>query len=164
MPAYGSRTSIAAAHPDPEIRPPEHESAAAAGPHRPRNSWRAAASIGPGRIGYAFSGPVTAAHKQELERTYSALAGQGCRFTRVYVGDYRTGLVFDRKGKVSGVEPEFLDYLDQLAAIANRHGVTVMFSLTDNAMVNGRRTEAHRAASRRERHRRLLSIMSLSSL
>jgi sugar phosphate isomerase/epimerase len=96
----------------------------------------------PWPIGYAFSGPVTAAHKQELERTYSALARQGCRFTRVYVGDYRTGLVFDRSGKVRGVEPEFLDYLDQLAEIANRHGVTVMFSLTDNAMVNGRRAES----------------------
>ena len=60
----------------------------------------------------------------------------------MYVGDYRTGLVFDRNGKVSGVEPEFLDYLDQLADVANRHGVTVMFSLTDNAMVNGRRAES----------------------
>jgi hypothetical protein len=96
----------------------------------------------PWPIGYAFSGPVTAAHTQELERTYALLARQGCRFTRVYVGDYRTGLVFDRSGKVSGVEQEFLDYLDQLAAIANRHGVTVMFSLTDNAMTNGRRAEA----------------------
>src|SRR6202044_976427 len=96
----------------------------------------------PWPIGYAFSGPVTAAHKQELERTYSALARQACRFTRVYVGDYRTGLVFDKNGKVSGVDPEFLDYLDQLAAVANRHGITVMFSLTDNAMLNGRRTES----------------------
>ena len=94
----------------------------------------------PWPLGYAFSGPVTAAHKEELERTYSALERQGCRFTRVYVGDYRTGLVLDRNNKVSGVEPEFVDFLDQLAAIANRHGITVMFSLTDNAMVNGRRS------------------------
>ena len=96
----------------------------------------------PWPIGYAFSGPVTSAHKLELERTYSAMEGRGCRFTRVYVGDYRTGLLFDPKGQVSGVEPEFVDYFDQLAEVANRHGVTVMFSLTDNAMVNGRRTES----------------------
>ncbi len=50
--------------------------------------------------------------------------------------------MFDSSGKVSGVEPEFPDYLDQLAAIANRHGITVMFSLTDNAMVNGGRAES----------------------
>ena len=129
-----------AAHPDPEIRPPEHEPQPL--PVLTTAEFLAGSGVDrPWPIGYAFSGPVTAVHKQELERTYSALARQGCRFTRVYVGDYRTGLVFDRNGKVSGVEPEFLDYLDQLAAIANRHGITVMFSLTDNAMVNGRRTE-----------------------
>ena len=127
-------------HPDPQIRPPEHEC-------RPLPVLNAAEFLAgsgvdrPWPIGYAFSGPVTAAHKQELERTYSAMAGQGCRFTRVYVGDYRTGLLFDRKGQVSGVEPEFLDYVDQLAEVANRHGITVMFSLTDNAMVNGHRAE-----------------------
>lgn len=127
-------------HPDPEIRAPERE-------RQPLPVLSAAEFLAgsgvdrPWPIGYAFSGPVTAAHKLELERTYSALAAQGCRFTRVYVGDYRTGLLFDRKGQVSGVEPEFLDYFDQLAEVANRHGITVMFSLTDNAMVNGRRAE-----------------------
>ncbi|HEV3343560.1 MAG TPA: glycosyltransferase [Pirellulales bacterium] len=95
----------------------------------------------PWPIGYAFSGPLTPAHKEELERTYSTLAGRGCKFTRVYVGDYRTGVLFDRKGRAGGVDPEFLEYLDGLAEIANRHGVTVMFSLTDNAMVNGRQSE-----------------------
>jgi hypothetical protein len=95
----------------------------------------------PWPIGYAFSGPVTKTHQEELERTYAALEAKGCRFTRVYVGDYRTGLVFDGQGHAAGVTPEFLDYFDQLAEIANRHGVTVMFSLTDNAMLNGRRPE-----------------------
>jgi cellulose synthase/poly-beta-1,6-N-acetylglucosamine synthase-like glycosyltransferase/Leucine-rich repeat (LRR) protein len=95
----------------------------------------------PWPIGYAFSGPLTAAHKQELERTYSTLAGRGCTFTRVYVGDYRTGVLFDRKGKAGGIEPDFLEYLDTLAEIANRHSVTVMISLTDNAMLNSRQSE-----------------------
>jgi cellulose synthase/poly-beta-1,6-N-acetylglucosamine synthase-like glycosyltransferase/Leucine-rich repeat (LRR) protein len=128
------------AHPDPEIRPLERESKPL--PILGTSEFLAGSGVDrPWPIGYAFSGPVTAAHKEELERTYAALERQGCRFTRVYIGDYRTGVVFDRNGKVSGVEPEFLDYLDQLAAIANRHRVTVMFSLTDNAMVNGRRSE-----------------------
>src|SRR5262249_47349478 len=83
----------------------------------------------------------TDAHKQELERTYSAVARLGCRLTRVYLGDYRTGLVFDRRGMVAGVEPDFREYLDQLAGIANRHGITVMFSLTDNTMADGRGLE-----------------------
>jgi hypothetical protein len=128
------------AHPDAQIKPLERE-AKPLPTLSPKEFLAGSGADRPWPIGYAFSGPVTAAHKQELERTYSALASQGCRFTRVYVGDYRTGLVFDRNGKVSAVEPEFLDYLDQLAAVANRHGVTVMFSLTDNAMVNGQRTE-----------------------
>jgi cellulose synthase/poly-beta-1,6-N-acetylglucosamine synthase-like glycosyltransferase/Leucine-rich repeat (LRR) protein len=127
------------AHPDPEIRSPEPEQPLLV---RTASEFLAGSGVDrPWPIGYAFSGPLTAAHKQELERTYSALAAHGCRFTRVYVGDYRTGLVFDRQGKVTGVEPEFLDFFDQLADVANRHGVTVMFSLTDNAMVNGRRAE-----------------------
>ncbi len=130
-----------AAHPEPEIRRPEHEPQSP--PILSAKEFLAGSGVDrPWPLGYAFSGPVTAAHKEELERTYLALERQGCRFTRVYVGDYRTGLVLDRNGKVSGVEPEFVDYLDQLAAVANRHGVTVMFSLTDNAMVNGRRTES----------------------
>jgi hypothetical protein len=95
----------------------------------------------PWPLGYGFSGPLTDAHKQELERTYAAIARLGCRYTRVYVGDYRTGLLFDSKGKVAGVEPDFLEYLDHLAAVVNQHGITVMFSLTDNAMVNGRQSE-----------------------
>jgi hypothetical protein len=128
------------AHPDPEVRPTEPNRQPP--PILAAKEFLAGSGVDrPWPLGYAFSGPVAAAHKEELERTYSALERQGCRFTRVYVGDYRTGLVLDRNGKVSGVEPEFVDYLDQLAAVANRHGVTVMFSLTDNAMVNGRRTE-----------------------
>ncbi len=91
----------------------------------------------PWPLGYAFAGPLTPALIAELERTYSRLAAQGRHFTRVYVGDYRDGLLRDSAGKVSGVEARFLSYLDRLAEIANRHGVTVMFSLTDNAMVNG---------------------------
>jgi len=127
--------------PDPEIRPSEHERQPL--PILTAEEFLAGSGVDrPWPLGYAFSGPVTAVHKEELERTYSALARQGCRFTRVYVGDYRTGLVFDRKGMVSGVEPEFLDCLDQVAAIANRYGVTVMFSLTDNNMVNGRRADS----------------------
>ena len=126
-------------HPDPEIRQPQDSRPL---PVLSPSEFLAGSGVDrPWPIGYAFSGPVTSAHRQELERTYSALAKQGCRFTRVYIGDYRTGLVFDRNGKAIGVEPEFLDYLDQLAAIANQHGITVMFSLTDNAMVNGQRAE-----------------------
>ena len=65
-----------AAHPDPEIRPPEHE-------RQPLPVLTAAEFLAgsgvdrPWPIGYAFSGPVTAAHKQELERTYSALDAPG---------------------------------------------------------------------------------------
>lgn len=92
----------------------------------------------PWPAGYAFSGPLTAEHVSELERTYAAISNAGCRFTRVYVGDYRTGLIYDGKGKIAGVEPAFLQYLDQLAEIANRHGITVMVSLTDNTMADGR--------------------------
>ena len=127
-------------HPDPEIRPPEQERKSLPGVSAAEFLAKSGVDR-PWPLGYAFSGPVTAAHKLDLERTYAAFARQGCRFTRVYVGDYRTGLVVDRTSKVTGVEPEFLDYLDQLADIANRHGVTVMFSLTDNAMVNGRQSE-----------------------
>ncbi|HEV3003220.1 MAG TPA: hypothetical protein VGX78_02120, partial [Pirellulales bacterium] len=122
----------------PEIRP-------AGRPRVPRPQLAADEFLAgvdrPWPIGYAFSGPLTAAHQAELERTYSTLAGRGCQFTRVYVGDYRTGVLFDRKGKATGVEHEFLEYLDGLAEIANRHGITVMFSLTDNAMVNARHSE-----------------------
>jgi cellulose synthase/poly-beta-1,6-N-acetylglucosamine synthase-like glycosyltransferase/Leucine-rich repeat (LRR) protein len=129
-----------AVHPEPEVRKPEREPQPL--PVQSPAEFLAASGVDrPWPIGYAFSGPLTSAHVQELEKTYAALERQGCKFTRVYVGDYRTGLLVDRNGKVSGVEPEFLDYLDQLAAVANRHGVMVMFSLTDNAMVNGRRTE-----------------------
>jgi hypothetical protein len=128
-------------HPEPEIRPPARA--------RPRplpiptaGEFLAASGVDrPWPLGYGFSGPVTDAHKQELERTYSAVARLGCRFTRVYIGDYRTGLLFDRKGMTAGVEPDFLEYLDQLAEIANRHGLTVMFSLTDNTMADGRGLE-----------------------
>jgi len=128
-----------AAHPDPEIRSPEQERKKL--PVLSKAEFLAGSGVDrPWPLGYAFSGPVTPAHTLELERTYAVLARHGCRFTRVYVGDHRTGLVFDKNGKVSGVEPEFVDYLDRMAEIANRNGITVMFSLTDNAMVNGRRS------------------------
>ena len=128
-------------HLDPEIRRPAHEGKPL--PVLTSKEFLAGSGVDrPWPLGYAFSGPVTDANKEELERTYKALAGQGCRFTRVYVGDYRTGLFFDRKGLVSGVDAEFLNYFDQLASVANAHGITVMFSLTDNAMVNGRRAES----------------------
>jgi hypothetical protein len=129
------------AYPAPEIRPPGRECQPL--PVLAIDAFLAGSGVDrPWPIAYAFSGPVTPAHREELERTYSALEAKGCRFTRVYVGDYRTGLLFDRNGVATGVEPEFLDYFDQLAEIANRHGITVMFSLTDNAMLNGRRTES----------------------
>src|SRR5262249_30795510 len=98
--------------------------------------------VRPWPVGYGFSGPITVAHRQELERTYSAIARQGCRFTRVYLGDYRTGLVLDQQGKIAGVEPEFVEYLDELAEAANRHGITVMFCLTDNTIADGRGLES----------------------
>jgi cellulose synthase/poly-beta-1,6-N-acetylglucosamine synthase-like glycosyltransferase/Leucine-rich repeat (LRR) protein len=127
--------------PEPEIRPPsrpahpllvlsEGEFLAASGLDRP---WP---------LGYAFSGPVTQTHKQELEATYAAIERQGCRFTRIYLGDFRTGLLLDGKGRISAVEPEFLDYLDELAAVANRHGITVMISMTDNTLANSRGKES----------------------
>jgi cellulose synthase/poly-beta-1,6-N-acetylglucosamine synthase-like glycosyltransferase/Leucine-rich repeat (LRR) protein len=128
------------AHPEPEMRSPEHGQPQ---PVLPPQEFLAGSGVDrPWPLGYAFSGPVTEAHKQELERTYSTLAAKGCHFTRVYAGDYRTGLLVDRQGQVTGVEPGFLDYFDQLATVANAHGITVMFSLTDNAMVNGGRAES----------------------
>lgn len=90
----------------------------------------------PWPFGYAFAGPMTRARDAVLDETYAALAERGLHFTRVYVGDYRSGLQFGPDGLVTGVEPEFLEYLDHLTTIANRHGVTVMLSLTDNAMIN----------------------------
>ena len=136
-----------ALHPEPEIRKAEQERrplpSAPATPVITAAEFLAGSGVDrPWPLGYAFSGPMTPAHTQELERTYAAIAKRGCRFTRVYVGDYRTGLVFDSTGKVTGVEPEFVDCLDQLAAVANRHGITVMFSLTDNAMLNRARAES----------------------
>lgn len=122
---------------EPEIRTPQVTSQPLS-PVTPEQ-FRAASGVDrPWPTGYAFSGPVTTEHVAELEKTYAAIADAGCRFTRVYVGDYRTGLIYDGKGNVVGVEPEFLQYLDQLAEIANRHGITVMFSLTDNTMADGR--------------------------
>jgi hypothetical protein len=128
-------------HAEPEVRPP-------AEPERsprvltPAEFLAASGVDRPWPMGYGFSGPLTAAHREELERTYSAVARAGCRFTRVYVGDYRTGLVFDAGGRVTGVEPDFVNYLDQLAEVANRHGIIVMFSLTDNTIADGRGLES----------------------
>ncbi|MEM7235011.1 MAG: cellulase family glycosylhydrolase, partial [Planctomycetota bacterium] len=65
----------------------------------------------------------------------------GLGFTRVYLGDYRTGLSYDSKGHVAGIEPQFLEYIDGLAEVANRHGVTVMLSLMDNTVLDGKGVE-----------------------
>lgn len=130
------------AHREPEIRPPAKNKLQTL-PSVTAQEFLAASGVDrPWPLGYGFSGPVTAEHLAELERTYAASARLGCSFTRVYVGDYRTGLVVDGNGKTSGVEPAFLDYLDQLAAVANRHGITVMFSLTDNTIADGRGLES----------------------
>jgi hypothetical protein len=96
----------------------------------------------PWPIGYGFSGPLTDAHIDDLDRGYEAIASLGCTFTRVYIGDYRTGLLFDGKGTITGVDPTFLRYVDRLAEVANQHGITVMFSLTDNTMADGRGLES----------------------
>ncbi len=56
-------------------------------------------------LGYAFSGPLSAEQRKTLDQTYAALHRHGLGFTRVYIGDYRTGLVFDAAGSVAGVEP-----------------------------------------------------------
>jgi hypothetical protein len=122
------------AEPAPELREPQGQPLVALAPEQ----FSSGSGVDrPWPLGYAFAGPLTREGAAELKRTSSALAAQGHHFTRVYVGDYRSGLRFDADGLVSGLEPDFLDYLDQLTAIANRQGVTVMLSLTDNAMVNG---------------------------
>ncbi|MEM7311972.1 MAG: hypothetical protein AAF497_02350, partial [Planctomycetota bacterium] len=95
----------------------------------------------PWPLGYAFSGPMSDQQSETLKHTYAALQKQGLGFTRVYLGDYRTGLVFNAEGSVTGIEPQFLDYLDSLAEIANSHGVTVMFSLMDNTLLDGKGVE-----------------------
>lgn len=128
------------AQPTPEVRPPAREPQSL--PVLDAADFLAGSGVDrPWPMGYAFSGPLTADHRQELERAYAAQASRGLRFTRVYIGDYRTGLLFDYNGNAVGVEAAFLDYLDELAGIANRHGITVMLSLTDNVMVNGPRAE-----------------------
>jgi hypothetical protein len=130
------------AHPEPEIRPPDEHKRRPL-PVLTAEQFRSASGVDrPWPIAYGFSGPVTADHEREMDQTYAAVARLGCRFTRVYVGDYRTGLVFDGQGRATGVEPAFLEYLDRLAEIANRHGVTVMFSLTDNTLADGRGLES----------------------
>jgi hypothetical protein len=131
-----------AAHPEPEVRPPAGRPPESLPVLTPAEFLAASGVDRPWPIAYGFSGPVTEAHRQELERTYAAVARLGCRFTRVYLGDYRTGLVFDGRGRVAGVEPEFLEYLDVLAEVANRHGLTVMVSLTDNTLADGRGLDA----------------------
>ena len=126
--------------------PPEIRTVPADGIHRPQPASREEflASSGADRpwpLGYAFSGPLSAEQRKTLDQTYAALHRHGLGFTRVYIGDYRTGLVLDAAESVTGVEPQFLDFLDDLAGIANRHGVTVMFSLMDNTMLDGKGVE-----------------------
>ncbi len=122
------------AEPEPDLREPQGQPLLTLA----REQFSSGSGLDrPWPFGYAFAGPLTQEGAEELARTYSAIAAEGHHFTRVYLGDYRTGLRFDADGLVSGLSPDFADYLDQLTAIANRHGVTVMLSLTDNAMVNG---------------------------
>ncbi|MEE8151425.1 MAG: glycosyltransferase [candidate division NC10 bacterium] len=126
--------------------PPEIRTVPADGIHRPQPASREdfLASSGADRpwpLGYAFSGPLSAEQRKTLDQTYAALHRHGLGFTRVYIGNYRTGLVFDAAGSVAGIEPQFLDFLDELAEIANRHGVTVMFSLMDNTVLDGKGVE-----------------------
>jgi hypothetical protein len=130
------------AHPEPEVRPTAEDKLRPQPVITPQQFLAASGVDRPWPIGYAFSGPATDAHLAELERTYAAIERLGCSFTRLYVGDYRTGLVFGGKGKIGGVEPAFLEYLDQLAEVANRHGITVMISLTDNTIADGRGLES----------------------
>jgi hypothetical protein len=132
-------TVAASAAADPEIRPASREKPLS--PPTPAEFLAGSGVDRPWPLGYGFSGPLTAAHRDELERTYAAIARLGCRFTRVYIGDYRTGLLFDRDGKITGIELDFATYLDELAETANRHGIVVMFSLTDNTMADGRGRE-----------------------
>ncbi len=126
--------------------PPEIRAVPADSIHRPQPASREEflASSGADRpwpLGYAFSGALSAEQRTTLDQTYAALQRRGLGFTRVYLGDYRTGLVVDAAGSVTGVEPEFLGFLDGLAQIANRHGVTVMFSLMDNTVLDGKGVE-----------------------
>ena len=126
--------------------PPEIRTVPADRIHRPQPTSREdfLASSGADRpwpLGYAFSGPLSMEQRSTLDQTYAALHRHGLGFTRVYLGDYRTGLAFDAAGSVTGVEPQFLNFLDDLAETANRHGVTVMFSLMDNTMLDGKGVE-----------------------
>ena len=137
--------------------------------HRPEPaSWEDfLASSGADRpwpLGYAFSGPISAEQGNTLDQTYAALHRHGLGFTRVYIGDYRTGLVFDGSGSVTSIEPQFLEYLDTLAETANRHGITVMFSLMDNTMLDHKGVEfpqfvVHRNESNRFIERILVPIV-----
>ncbi|MGH9363559.1 MAG: hypothetical protein ACRD2T_16745, partial [Thermoanaerobaculia bacterium] len=126
---------------EPEVRALPPGSALAAAP-APAAEFLARSGVDrPWPFGYGFSGPATPAHREELERTYEALARRGLGFTRVYLGDYRTGLVLDRAGAVAGIEEQFLEYLDALAAAADRHGITLMLSLMDNTIADGKGVE-----------------------
>jgi cellulose synthase/poly-beta-1,6-N-acetylglucosamine synthase-like glycosyltransferase/Leucine-rich repeat (LRR) protein len=126
--------------------PPEIRTVPADGIHRsqpvsPEVFLAASGLDRPWPLGYAFSGPISAEQRKTLDQTYAALDRHGLGFTRVYIGDYRTGLVFDAEGSVAGVEPQFLNFLDDLAETANSHGVTVMFSLMDNTLLDGKGVE-----------------------
>ena len=126
--------------PEPEIRNP-----VPADPLEPIPAQKFVAGSGldlPWPLGYGFSGPVTESHVEKLHRCYEAIERLGCTFTRVYIGDYRTGLLLDGEGNITGVDPAFVEYVDRVADVANQHGVTVMFSLTDNTMADGRGFES----------------------
>jgi hypothetical protein len=129
------------ADPEPQIAPLSADALRPLTEATPQQFLAGSGVDRPWPLGYAFAGPIAPAHVQELEATYAAIARQGCAFTRVYLGDYRSGLVFDGQGRIAGVEQAFVEYIDRLAEIANRHGITVMFSLTDNTVVDGRGLE-----------------------
>ena len=95
----------------------------------------------PWPLGYAFSGPLSGEAQARLERHYSLLAGHGLGFTRVYIGDYRTGLTYESDGRILGIEPQFLDYLNRLVTAANKHGITVMLSVMDNTALDAKGVE-----------------------
>ena len=113
----------------------------------------------PWPLGYAFSGPLSVDQRETLDQSYAALEEHGLGFTRVYVGDYRTGLILDAAGRVAGVEPQFLEFLDGLAEIANRRGVTVMFSLMDNTVLDGKGVEFPEFVVDREESDRFIALV-----
>src|SRR5262245_18070746 len=59
-------------HAQPEVRPPDEQKQRRLSPASPSDFVAASGVDRPWPIGYGFSGPVTTAHMQELDRTYAA--------------------------------------------------------------------------------------------